>query len=133
MADFSIAVPPPSTGTKVAGQIRTRGPDQVFFQEIIAGYPADAVSIGANVTTVSGQILAANPSRRALWLQNISPTWIFCRFDATPVATATAEVGFAIAPNGGSASMEGFVDQGVLNAVHAGTGNMRLLITEWSG
>jgi hypothetical protein len=133
MADLFVQVPPNSTGTKVAGQLRTRGADNVFFQEVITAYPADAVSIGANVTTASVQILAVNTLRRALWLQNISDTWIFCRFDAVPSATATSEVGIAIAPNGGSVSMERYVDQGVLNAIHAGTGNKRLLITEWSG
>jgi hypothetical protein len=133
MADAFVQVPPPSSGTKVAGQTRTRGSDTVFFQEIIEAYPADCVSIGANVTTTSSQLLAANPIRRALWLQNISDTWIYVRFDAAPVATATAEVGIAIGPNGGGAAMERFIDQGALNAIHAGTGNKRLLITEWSG
>jgi hypothetical protein len=71
--------------------------------------------------------------RRGLMLQNLSDTRIICRFVATPVATVGAEVGFAVEPNGGGVYFTSLINTGVLNVIHAGTGNKRLLITEWVG
>jgi hypothetical protein len=128
-----VRVPPDSSGaTAVALLEVNRGGTLVRIQEVCTSYQADHVSAGVNVTTTSQTVLAANQFRRTLVLQNISDTRIFCAFDATPVATAGAEVGFAIEPNGGGYTFMTSVDPGVLNAVTPpGTaGNKRLLITE---
>jgi len=127
-----IRVPPDSSGKAIATTQVVRGGTPVEFQEVLAAYQADCVSTAISVTTIAQVGIAANPARRGLVLQNLSDTRIIGRFDAVPVATTDAEVGFAIEPNGGAFTFIGLVDVGVLNVIHAGVGNKRLLITEWS-
>jgi hypothetical protein len=128
----TIKVPPDSSGSAVALLQVVRSGFPVNIQEVCASYQADHVSAGVDVTTVAAAILAANTFRRTLVLQNLSDTRILCRFGATPVATAGAEAGFSIEAYGGSYTFREAVDTRVLNAVHAGVGNKRLLITESS-
>jgi hypothetical protein len=133
MTDSFIRVPPDSGGKRIASQQKTQGVDVVEFQEVLTSYPADATSIGVDVTTSSTAAIGANVNRRGLMVQNVSDTRIIARFDATPTATVGAEIGFAIEPNGGGVLFTALNDQGALNVIHAGVGNKRLLVTEWVG
>jgi hypothetical protein len=128
-----VRVPPDSSGKKTATQRITRGADDVEIQEVLSSYQADSTCTGVNITTSSAQALPANLARRGVMLQNLSDTRIICRFSVAAVATTGSEVGFAVEANGGAVYLAGLVDTRILNAVHAGTGNKRLLITEWSG
>lgn len=87
-----------------------------------------------NCTTTAAQILAANPARKGLLLQNISTARIFVQFGTNPVGTTGSEVGMSVEANGGSVGFSSLIDTRALNGVVAqagGAGNFRLLVTEW--
>lgn len=84
-----------------------------------------------NVTTSSATALAANPDRKGMMFSNISDTRIYLAFGSTPSAAAGSEVGLPVEANGGQVAFSSLVDTRVVNCIHGGTGNKRLLIAEW--
>jgi len=82
-----------------------------------------------NVTTVTGAALAANPDRTYALLVNDSDTDIYI---ALGVA-AVAHEGILISALGDAYPMSAQIGNlylGVINAIHAGSGNKVLMITE---
>lgn len=82
-----------------------------------------------SVTTTSQAALAANTTRLYALLVNDSDTTIYVKIGATAVANQ----GIRLNVNGGSYEMSkklGNLNTGAINAIHGGTGNKVLLITE---
>ena len=82
-----------------------------------------------NVTTTSGEILAANPARHSAILTNDSDTIIYIALGQTALLNASPRVNaaggvYTITP-GGVNSKE------AVNAIHGGTGNKRLTVQEF--
>ena len=81
------------------------------------------------VTTASGIALAANANRLYALLINDSDTVIYIKLGATAVANQ----GIRLSAGGGSYEMSkklGNLYTGVINAIHGGTGDKTLLVTE---
>lgn len=81
------------------------------------------------ITATSGQVLAANLNRKYALLANDSDTTIYLGLGVTAVAGE----GIPLNPHGGSYEMSSAIGNlytGVINAIHSGTGNKNLLITE---
>ena len=81
------------------------------------------------VTTASGIALAANANRLYALLINDSDTVIYINLGATAVANQ----GIRLNADGGSYEMSkrlGSLYSGVINAIHGGTGDKTLLVTE---
>jgi len=81
------------------------------------------------VTTASGIALAANANRLYALLINDSDTVIYINLGATAVANQ----GIRLNAGGGSYEMSkklGNLYTGVINAIHGGTGDKTLLVTE---
>ena len=101
--------------------------------QVLHPFPATAAHTVVNVTTSSAQLVATNASRRTMpLLYNASDTTVWIAINATPVATAGAESGIPIPPQQFAPLPTTIVDTRVINAVHAGTGNKRVVVTEWS-
>ena len=82
-----------------------------------------------NVTTASGALLAANTNRKYVLIINNSHTEIFIAFGVAAVANK----GVLLLTKGSSyemSAMAGNLYLGAINAIHAGTGNQEVLITE---
>ena len=82
-----------------------------------------------NVTTTSGEALAANTSRLWLLIENDSDTAIYCKVGAAAVLNE----GIRLNANGGSWELSpsmGNYNTGAINCIHSGTGNKVLLVTE---
>mgnify|MGYP001589555120 CR=1 FL=1 len=82
-----------------------------------------------NMTTASGAALASNTSRLYALLVNDSDTTIWIKLGATAVANQ----GIRLNPNGGSYEMSkklGNLYTGAINGIHASSGNKVILITE---
>jgi hypothetical protein len=85
---------------------------------------------GVNVTTSSAQVLAANSSRTLLILTNDSDTTMYIKFGSAAVAAQ----GIRLNASGGSLILDSnAIPYSAVFAIHAGTGNKVLLITEQSG
>lgn len=81
------------------------------------------------VTTSSQTALAANADRKYAMLINDSDTAIYLKIGTAAVANE----GIRINPNGGAYEMSSTIGNlytGVINAIHGGTGDKTLLITE---
>jgi len=81
------------------------------------------------VTTASGAALAANTSRKYALFINDSDTVIYLKLGAAAVANQ----GIRLNAAGGSYEMTapmGNLFTGAVNAIHGGTGNKTLLVTE---
>ncbi len=82
-----------------------------------------------NVTTSSGQVLAANANRLYALLVNDSDTVIYVKLGAAAVLNE----GIRINASGGSYEMSALLGNlyaGAINGIHGGTGNKVLMITE---
>ena len=83
-------------------------------------------TVSVAVTTTA--VIAANASRTALLLQNISDTDIYLKFGAS------ATVGTGILLKAGQsyemAAHYGNLYRGAINAIHGGSGTKTLLVTE---
>lgn len=82
----------------------------------------------ATVTTTTGAALAANANRKYALFVNDSDTVIYLKINASAVANQ----GIRLNANGGSYEMLNGqnLDTRVVNAIHAGSGNKVLLVTE---
>lgn len=86
----------------------------------------------AKTVTTSSSVVSAAPAswRRGCILQNDSDTAIYVMFGATAVANQ----GVRLNANGSSLEVgedKSLNFQGVIYAIHAGTGDKTLLVTEW--
>lgn len=82
-----------------------------------------------NATTSTSQILASNANRKYALLINDSDTVVYIKIGAA----AALNEGIRLNANGGSYEMSlgmGNLATGAINAIHGGTGNKALLITE---
>lgn len=86
---------------------------------------------GVNVTTSAAQVLASNANRKGVLFHNISDTRILIRFNTAPDATSGAEIGIPLEANGDRIVFGSLIDTRAVQAIHGGSGNKRLLITEW--
>lgn len=82
-----------------------------------------------NVTTTTGEVLAANSARKYAMLINDSDTTLYLKIGAAAVANQ----GIRLNANGGSYEISDrignlFLD--AINGIHAGTGNKVILIME---
>lgn len=83
----------------------------------------------ATVTTATGAALAANANRKYALVVNDSDTVIYIKIGAD----AAANQGIRLNADGGSFEMShalGNLNTGAINAIHAGSGNKTLLVTE---
>ena len=94
------------------------------------GFPVITLTHTAiNVTTSTGEALAANTSRRWLLIENDSDTAIYCKVGVAAVLNQ----GIRLNANGGSWELSprlGNYNTGAVNCIHGGTGNKVLLVTE---
>lgn len=82
----------------------------------------------ANVTSASGQLLAANLARRYLLIQNNDTTGIvYVTLDGT---AATAAKGIKLLPGGASLELQGFVPTGQVNAIGSLASNTNVIVVE---
>ena len=82
-----------------------------------------------NVTSTTGEVLAANTSRLYALLINDSDTVIYLKISATAVANQ----GIRLNANGGSYEMSkklGNLNTGAISGIHASTGNKVILVLE---
>ncbi len=89
----------------------------------------DLVHTATNVTASSSIILAANPGRKYLSLQNLSDTVENCTVDGT---TATTSTGVYLAAKGGAVwwDVETTVPKGAVKCIHGSSGNKAIVATE---
>lgn len=106
-----------------------QGTQPVSVSSDASGAYTTPTHTAVTVTTTSGQALAANANRIYALFQNDSDTAIYLKI----AATAVANQGIRLNANGGSYEMSlkaGNLNTGAVNAIHGGTGNKTLLVTE---
>jgi hypothetical protein len=95
----------------------------------VNGGLATITHTAVNVTTVSGEALATNASRKYALVVNDSDTTVYIKIGAAAVLNQ----GIRLNANGGSYEMShaiGNLNTGEINACHGGIGNKVLLVTE---
>jgi len=95
----------------------------------LAGDYTTPTHSAVTVTSTTTQALAANANRKYVLLVNDSDTAIYIKLGAAAVANE----GIRLNANGGSYEMSnlgGNLYAGAINAIHGGSGNKTLLVTE---
>ncbi len=90
--------------------------------------PTDGDAVA--VATASTAVVVYNRNRRYLLIENISDTPVYLMIDGTAVTTS----GLLLPANGGFYEMTealGNLDRRLINAIHAGTGNKTVTVTEY--
>lgn len=88
------------------------------------GTPTETV---VSVATTSTSVLASNASRKFLQIINDSDEVVYIAFDG---AAAVAHEGTRLNPEGGAVTLDRYVPTAAIKAIHEGTGNKKLLVTE---
>jgi hypothetical protein len=118
-----------NSGIEVSGPLTDAELRAAAVQVAINGSLATVTHSVATVTTATGAALAANVNRKYALLVNDSDTVIYIKIGANAVANQ----GIRLNANGGSYEMSnalGNLNTGAINAIHAGSGNKTLLVTE---
>ena len=103
------------------------GSAQVSGSITVAGQNGAFTNANKTVTNASGQLLAANASRRYLLIQNNDSAGdIYVRLDG---ATATTATGVKIAP-GGSYEIQGYAPTGAITAIGSIASNANVVTVE---
>ena len=90
---------------------------------------ATVTHASVNVTTASTEVIAANAARKYLLIQSNTNETIFLKFGAAAVANE----GLLMLGRGSVIELspaQGNLYRGAVNAIHAGTGNQAVLVTE---
>lgn len=112
---------------KVATSDGTGGYDRTVGSVSVSNINGAFVNSAKTVTNASGQMLAANPARRYLLIQNNDASGdIFVRLDG---GTATTATGVKIAA-GGSFELQGFVPNGAIMAIGSIASNANIVAVE---
>lgn len=121
---YRATLPAVADGDAVSMLMDPAGRVQVISSDTVT-YAHTAV----NATTSSGEVLASNAARKYALLINDSDTVVYLKVGAAAVVSE----GIRLNPNGGSfeiSAAPGNRATGAINAIHAGSGNKAVLVTE---